>query len=213
MLADPKHPSTEELMADPWFSKQILEWWQMEESAEEPLSAPACIKEMRQAYERAASAAGSEVGEPELFTPFDPGIAFPCPQCNGALLPQCACLSDACVSIRDEGVRDRRRARDAACAQPAQQPFNPQSQSSVTPGPRLRQQHPGLGKRRSDNALGKQSEDADEGKSHKTSRKDGIASRPPARASTRANAGINTRYAVRYVTTDAATVNASNGVG
>jgi len=276
MLVDPKHPSTAELMADPWFSRQILEWWKVQQSAEVPLSTPACITEMRRAYEQAAVAAGSGVGEPELFTPFDPGIASPCPQCKGDLLPQCACLSNVCVAIRDNGVRDRRRAKDAACAQPTVQckqctglktsarahclssqcvtlraakalnkhasgakevsgkrkgkeggpagakkhaatptiaviavlppasahgPSTPpmlgssstpdaQPQPSAIPGLCLGQQDPGLGKRRSDNAVGKQIKHG-EAKSQKASRKDGIANQPPARASKRANAGIN----------------------
>ena len=73
---------------------------------------------MRQAYEQAAVAAGLEVGEPELFVPFDSGIASPCSECEGALLPKCACMSTVCVALRDEGTRERRRAKDAKCATP-----------------------------------------------------------------------------------------------
>lgn len=83
-----------------------------------PLPSLACVTEMRQAYEQAAAAAGLEVGEPELFVPFDSGIASPCSECEGALLPKCACMSTVCVALRDEGTRERRRAKDAKCATP-----------------------------------------------------------------------------------------------
>jgi len=65
-----------------------------------------------------------------------------------------------------------------------------QPQPSAIPGLCLGQQDPGLGKRRSDNAVGKQIKHG-EAKSQKASRKDGIANQPPARASKRANVGIN----------------------
>ena len=118
MLTDPTHPSADELRAYPWFSLQVCEWWKVQAVAVDPLPTPACVTDMRNAYELAATAAGLAVGQAKLFKPFEPGAASACKTCQSAVFAKCECLSVFCVANRAKNALDRRQAMDAAVGRP-----------------------------------------------------------------------------------------------